>query len=285
MRLNTLFLSLWIAVSGFSQQLGDIYGLNFSTSQLTLASVNATSGQVNLINPAVTTGDIFGSGISDIDADGLRYFYIRAGQVVTMDLQTGNILYAPAITCATHSFSALQPISNIAYDPFQDKIYGLLHYGSQLWFAEVDPQTGVMTVLSNGPISADLYQSGVSDIDPINGRYFYVRAGTIVTVDIASASIVSQPLIQNPNGAVSAITNIAYNWLTDEINGLNYVGSTWGPNGNILTPAELRFCELDPTTGALSITSSTFFSLLQQFLYRRWDVFFNTKHNCIFWWR
>lgn len=255
-----LFLAFVFGAALSAQQLGDVYGLQFNNSQLSLATADPLTGAVTVVSPNAISPDQFGSGNSDIDVNGLRYFYVRAGQIFTVDLTTGLALHSPAITCATHSFNVLQPISNIAYDPINNVIYGLLHFGSQLWFAKVDPVSGVMDVLSNGPVSPDLYQSGVSDIDPVNGRYFYTRAGTIVTIDIATASVLYSPAIQNPNNAVSPITNIAYDWLNGELYGLNYVGSTWNNNGTILTPAELRFCEVDPDDGSLNIISNSVLS-------------------------
>lgn len=249
------FIAIFFAQLSIAQQFGEIYGLEFRTSELRLARVEPSDGQVTVLSNNPTSADQFGSGISDVDPIGNRYFYIRFGQIITVDLTTGNVLHSPTVTCPTHSFNVVQPISNIAYSPVDGIIYGVLHYGSSLWFASIDPATGVMNVLSNGPISADMYQSGVADIDPNTGRYFYVRNNMIYTVDVTSSTVVESHTIQNPNGATSPFTNIAYNWLTDELFGLEYIGAQWG-----VAPAEMRLVTVDPYTGAHTILSNAVLS-------------------------
>ena len=252
--LSLLFLVLAVTQS-HAQRFGEVYGLEFRTSQLRLAKVNPLSGGLTLVSSSPTSSDQFGSGISDVDPVNKRYHYVRAGQIITVDMSNGQVLYNPSISCSTHSFNFTQPISNIAFNWADGLIYGLLHKGSQLWFAKVDPVSGVMTVLSSGPISSDQYQSGVSDIDPINGRYFYIRGGSIITVDIATATVLRNQLMTNPNNALSPITNIAYDWLTDQIFGLNYVGSKWDNNGFTTKPAELRLATVDPISGVITLIS------------------------------
>lgn len=254
------FLCFSLSILAQSPATGTVYGLEFTSSQLRLASANPITGAVQVISQAPTSSDQFGSGNSDIDPVNNVYYYVRAGQIITVDLLTGNVVHNPAITCSTHNFSFVQPISNIAYNWADGTIYGLLHYNSQLWFAKVDPASGVMTVLSNGPVSPDQYASGVADIDPVNGRYFYVRANSIYTIDIATATATSFPALSDPFNATGPITNIAYDWLTDVLYGLNYVGAVWNNNTNTLTPGMLRLASVDILTGHVTILSQSVLS-------------------------
>jgi len=232
----------------------DYYGLNFANAQLKLANVDVSTGNLNLISAAATSPDMFQSGVSDIDGPGGKYFYIRGGQVYTVDLQSGNVLHSPSITCNSQPLFANAPITNIAYNWVDSTIYGLHFYNSELRLASLDPISGVMTIISPAPTSPDQFASGVSDLDPFNRRYFYVRANRLYTVNLDNGLVTSQNQLTNPNGAVSPITNIGYNHITGKIYGLNYVGGTWPALG------ELRLAEVDPTNGNVNLISQNMIS-------------------------
>ncbi len=248
-----LGLAFFFSFYGYSQNAGDIYGVNFTPGTLKLAKLNPNNGAVNLINENALSGDQFSSGNSDLDPNLGRYHYVRFGQMITADLETGDVLFAPQLTCSSLAINPVSPISNIAYNWLDSTIYGLVHVNSLLYFAKVDPETGVITVLSDGALTGDQYSSGVSDIDPLSGRYFYIRSNQIVTVDINTGALISQETINNPNGAVSPITNIAYNWLTGTIYGLNFkAGST---SDSLVVDPQLRLATIDPQNGEVVILS------------------------------
>lgn len=246
-----LFLTLFAFLAPRAQVFQDstIYGLNFANGDLRFATADISTGTVNIVNNNPTSADQFASGVSDLDPISGNYFYIRDGRVYTVDRITGNVLQSPLITCATQPIHPVVPITNIAYDFQTATLYGLHHLGSELRFAKVDVGTGVMTILSPGVISQDIYMSGVSDIDPYNDRYFYIRDNRILTVDLNTGTLVSDFPIANPNGAAAPITNIAYNYITNEIYGLNFVSGVFPANG------ELRLASVDPATGQLTIIS------------------------------
>lgn len=248
-------LSLFFSLQSFSQNTGNIYGLNFTASTLKLAELNPDDGTVDLINDNALSGDQFSSGNSDLDPNLGRYHYVRFGQMITADLETGDVLFSPQLTCTTLEIDLVNPISNIAYNWVDSTIYGLVHTEDLLYFAKVNPETGIINILSDGPVSTDQYSSGVCDIDPLSGRYFYIRSNKIVTVSITSGQLVSQVTIENPNGAVAPITNIAYNWLTGMIYGLNFVAGV--QNDNTYVPAQLRLATVNPENGNVTILSET----------------------------
>jgi PKD repeat protein len=246
-------LTLFVAFNIQAQIVPDstVYGLNFSASNLRFSKADISTGDLTIINNTPTSQDQFGSGVSDLDPITGRYFYIRAGKVYTVDGNTGTVLSSPTVTCPTDPIMSIMPITNIAYNWLDSTLYGLHHFGSQLKFAKVDINTGVMTIISPNNITGDQYASGVSDIDPFTNRYFYVRANRIVTVDITTGLLINNVQLTNPNDAVQPITNIAYNHITNQIYGLNHVG--WTPS----SPAQLRLASVDPITGEVMLISQS----------------------------
>ena len=249
-----LTLLLPVALTSQAQSIipdSTVYGLNFAGTSLRMSRADISTGGLTILNNTPTSPDRFGSGVSDLDPITGRYFYIRGGRVYSVSATTGTVFSSPLITCATDPIMSTLPITNIAYNWLDSTLYGLHHYGSSLKFAKVDVNTGVMTIISPNVISADRYGSGVSDIDPYTGRYFYIRENQILTVDITTGLVQTNATLSNPNNATQAITNIAYNYITDQIYGLNYVG--WTPN----SPAELRLASVDPLTGDVTLISQS----------------------------
>jgi len=136
-----------------------------------------------------------------------------------------------------------------------DKIYGLNFSSNGLKLTTMDVTTGEVEILSSEILSPDAFAQGVSDFDPIGKRYFYVRGNSntseLFTVDAITGQTISSPTLSKPgNGnTVSPITNIAYNWLEDELYGVNYQY-----NG---TATELRLSKVDTQTGEVTIIAST----------------------------
>jgi len=252
----TLTLSFFIlSISVISQDVGKIYGLNFANSSLRLATVNPNNGVVDIISSTELSQDQFSSGNSDLNPNDNYYHYVRFGQIITANIETGQIVFESTLFCEDQPIGPVQGISNIAYNWADSTLYGLVHYDQELTFAKVDFVTGEITIISEGPITNDQYSSGVSDIDPIEGRYFYLRANRIITIDISTGEILQNEPIFNPNGAVQAITNIAYDWLSNVIYGINFVSSTWDNNGNTITQAELKLAAINPNDGTVVILS------------------------------
>lgn len=228
-----------------------IYGLNFANSQLRLARLNVFTGQLDIINSTPTSPDQFSSGVAAIDYIGGKYFYTRANQIYTVDLNTGNVLNSPSVTCPSCVSASYSRFTNIEYNPLSGELYGLRHYDDSLRLAKINPATGVVTEISPVATSQAIYQSGVSCLNPYLGVYYYQQgADRLVTVDLASGAVVSNVAIPNPNGALNPLTNIAYNYLDGHIYGLNYIGSTAS------SAAELRLAKYNPLSGQYAIITT-----------------------------
>ncbi|MEL6635316.1 MAG: T9SS type A sorting domain-containing protein [Bacteroidota bacterium] len=131
------------------------------------------------------------------------------------------------------------------------QIYGLNFVNSSLQFARLDPTSGAVNILSNGPISPDQFSQGVADFDPITKSYFYIRGiannAELIQVNAPSGQLIRRVTIDNPNGAVTPMTNLAYNWLEDKIYGVSHEFS--GSD-------RLRLSTVDLATGDLTVISS-----------------------------
>lgn len=133
-----------------------------------------------------------------------------------------------------------------------DTVVGLNFTTGQLRFAKLAIAAAADTpVVNPGVLSADQFQVGVSDYDPIQKRYFYVRGigggSQLITVDARTGNRIGAPrAIPNPNQAVQPFTCIAYNWLNDTLYGLNFVDEAGF--------GRLRLATFDPNTGQLNIT-------------------------------
>ncbi|MFK7772696.1 MAG: T9SS type A sorting domain-containing protein [Saprospiraceae bacterium] len=135
------------------------------------------------------------------------------------------------------------------------KIYGLNYLTDELRFTSMDINSGQVTILSSTSLSSDLFIHGNADIDPIGKRYFYVRGISpntqILTVNVLTgetiqSSTITPTIVANPDLGIieEPIFNIAYNWLDDEIYGLNLRAE----NNNVY----LKFSKIDPMTGNIT---------------------------------
>ncbi len=136
-----------------------------------------------------------------------------------------------------------------------EKIYGLNFSANELKLTSMDINTGEVEILSSEVLSPDIFAQGVSDFDPIEKRYFYVRGGNsnnteLFTVDALTGETISSPTLSQPGtgNTVSPITNIAYNWLDDELYGVNHQY-----NGN---NTELRLSKVNTETGEVTIIAN-----------------------------
>lgn len=190
-----------------------LYGLSLSGGQLYLMKVDPTNGQVTLLSKRSIASGIFQSGDAAIDLVQERYLFTqgseRTQKIFSVSLSSGQVISAPLIS---NPNNATVPLTNLAWNPMDNLLYGLNFANSQLRFVSVNPQTGVSTLINSAPLSGDIFSTGDGAIDPATGRYFYVRGypSRLYTVDIATGTLLSNPLLENPNSAIAPITNIAF---------------------------------------------------------------------------
>lgn len=87
------------------------------TSELRLATIDPTTGEMILISNDITSNDGFSMGDCDIDPTGNRYFYVRQDSLYIVDLNDGSVIDQIAIE---NQNNAIAPIINMVYDDLTD---------------------------------------------------------------------------------------------------------------------------------------------------------------------
>ncbi|MEL6841632.1 MAG: hypothetical protein AAFP02_00320 [Bacteroidota bacterium] len=218
-----------------SAQGGLIYGLQFSNGQLRFAEYDLQTGNLNVLTPNAISPDGFQPGVADYDHFNKVYYYLRGGggssQIYAIDATTGNTLSVAAMNSGNN---AVAPITNIAYNWLNDTIYGLNYtYDSNtghtnLKLASVDPQSGVVQIISTNAISTTPFGSGNSDIDPVHRRYFYITTNRLYTVDLDNGTATYGVAINMPTNTF--FVNLTYNWVDQQLYGLAF-GPAANPSG------------------------------------------------------
>lgn len=208
-----------------------LYGVSHSwngvSDVLEFATVDPSTGAMQVLSPGPISLGSYISGNSDIDPIHRKYYYGTPDTIYTVDLNTGNAVSTPLLfpgSIYTEQFI------NLTYNWLDQQIYGLYFlsipdpnpfdndiFTSELYLAKVNPQTGVITVISQQPTSNDGFSSGDCDIDPTNYRYMYIRQGSMYQVDLQTGDVLSVTLIENTNNAVAPIINMAYDELIDPV--------------------------------------------------------------------
>ncbi len=188
-------------------------------TKLRLVSVDMNTGDLTILSSEPIINGGFLSGNTDIDVLGRRYFLVTGSRRYVVDLDSGELLDSDMLTMPFANGN--EYLNNIAYDWINDELYGLHFYTptpidsygptcqGQLRLAKVD-STGLVEVISTAMISPDCFSQGDSDIDPVGGRYFYIRQGRVYEVSLSDGSLISQSLLANPNSAVAAIINMTF---------------------------------------------------------------------------
>ncbi|MEY3504680.1 MAG: hypothetical protein RL349_1275 [Bacteroidota bacterium] len=176
-----------------------------------LASINPTSGAVTEISPQVI-GQSYAGQSSAIDPHQMVYYYTAMNANPNAQLFTGLDLYNGQV------FSA-QPFSfpeggnifdNYTYNCADTSIYGIIRITTTqpqtYYFGKIDPQTGVVTRVSNQPLPFSVYVgNGSSTIDPDAGVYYFEtnlpQGGYAMTgLSIATGAVVCQFPLPVNNG-------------------------------------------------------------------------------------
>ena len=98
---------------------GQLYGLHFQSiagqleSELRLATVDATSGQITLLSELPTSPDGYQMGDCDIDPVARRYYYLRQNNLYIVDLTNGEVLNTVPME---NPNGAIAPILNMSLD-------------------------------------------------------------------------------------------------------------------------------------------------------------------------
>ncbi len=259
-----LFVCLFLLNSPAQSPTDKLYGLHFTSSGLSFASMDMTNGEVEILSNGTISQDSFGQGIYDYDPVGKRYFYIRydGGNTLlyVVDALSGSI---SDIFTLDNPYGAVTPFTNITYNWLDDQLYGISHEMDGMMTTSrvttVDPNTGIITDITNGVISTSGYQYGNADIDPVNRMYHYISGDSLysVNLDDGSASILSLSFPAAYGSSTQFIVNLAYDWMDDVVYGLHFLSI---PDPDIFDynffSSELRLCSINMQTGEIEVISN-----------------------------
>ena len=158
----TRFAVLLTPLLGFALGLnaqGVVLSLNHDNAGLGLATTDLQSQDYTMVGANGTTTDGYASGVADLDCFGERFFYVLANpyKLVTLDAVTGALQGSVSID---NPLDADVPATNIAYDWTDDTLYGLAHWysgGTNVQLIAIDPTTGDVEVVGNGPSNGSTY--------------------------------------------------------------------------------------------------------------------------------
>jgi hypothetical protein len=146
---------------------------------------------------------------SAINPHEMVYYYSNQGKIIGLDLYNGQVYSEQTITFPEGGLY----FDNYTYNCADTTIYGLVRTSSTIpnvpYLGKIDPQTGVVTRVSQQPLPYNSYTiNGSSTIDPINGVYYFSallpQGGYAVAgVSVTTGLVVFEQLI-TPQGAASS---------------------------------------------------------------------------------
>ncbi len=176
--------------------------------ELFLATINPITGVISQISPQ-SVGESFALQGNAIDPQMMVYYYSDASELIGLDMYTGLVYSSPTITFPQGGVF----FDNFTYNCTDTTIYGLIRTSTSLpqilHFGKIDPQTGVVTRISQQPLVYNLFTiNGSSTIDQTNGIYYYASVlpqggNAIIGVSIVTGDVVSVNPIPSNAGVQS----------------------------------------------------------------------------------
>lgn len=173
--------------------------------ELFLSTIDPATGVITQISPQ-SVGESYTLSGNAIDPHQMVYYYKNSSQFIGLDMYTGLVYSSPTITFPQGGLF----FDNFTYNCADTTIYGLIRFTTTppltVHFGKINPATGVVTKISQLPLSPSMFSvNGSSTIDPSTGTYYYVsslpQGGIgVIGVSIATGSIVSESTIPSSAG-------------------------------------------------------------------------------------
>ncbi|WP_127845204.1 T9SS type A sorting domain-containing protein [Psychroflexus aestuariivivens] len=226
-----------ISLMSFGQN--SILGLSRSgeNSEIYLANINASSGEVNDISPASTSTNIENLSFT-VDPDQDIYYYASDNKLIGVDTNTGLVVSQPTISTPTS-----ERFVKFKYNEVTQEIYGLETGANGVYLAKINPTNGNVTTISNASIADFISFNGETTLDLANQLFYFVSEGKLISVDLVTGQIVNDPIIDTTE--IAYFDNIIYN-----VYDSNFYGIGRNPS-----PAETFLGTIDPMTGEVTIIS------------------------------
>lgn len=188
-----------------------IYGIRQQSNGLFFVSFDPTNGQLTTISNQPIAQAIHHAGDATIDT-ATHTFYLpwgtRNSMLAAIDITTGQA-QTVMVNDPLTNVHTIARILNVQFNHTDGFIYGLHFSTGALRFVKMDPSTGQVSLVSNGPISGDMFQVGNCTFDEQNQVYYYTRVpwgqSELVAVDVPTGQVLAAPMIQAPNSHASFV--------------------------------------------------------------------------------
>jgi hypothetical protein len=185
-------------------------GIGQANGELYLSSINPATGVITQISPQ-SVGEMYTVQGNAIDPHQMVYYYSFSGHIIGLDIYTGLVYSDQEITYPEGGMF----FDNYTYNCADTSIYGIIRVTTttpiQFYLGKINPQTGVVTRISQQPLPYNAYtMNGSSTIDPVNGIYYFsgqlLQGGyAVVGVSVTTGSVVSEHLVTPIGAAINSL--------------------------------------------------------------------------------
>lgn len=164
--------------------------------ELFLSTIDPNTGVITQISPQ-SVGESYALQGNAIDPHLMVYYYSVASQFIGLDMYSGLVYSSPNITFPQGGVY----FDNFTYNCSDTSIYGLIRMNTTVpltvHFGKINPQTGVVTQISQQALAYSLFSiNGSSTIDPSTGTYYYVSVlpqggNAVIGVSIQTGTVIS----------------------------------------------------------------------------------------------
>lgn len=233
----SILLSFFFFCNSFSQN-SNIYGVtNFTSTGLCLSKVNPVTGSVTQVSSSQIANSITGNALSTVDPINNKYYFVSAGNLITIDLNSGLVLNSAPLNYA---------VNYIRFNSSDTTIYCLSNLTpsvSAVFLAKINPQSGIVSFVSSSSLSSSINGSAGSTIDPVNKKYYFVSANNIFSIDLFTG------VASNIAPLSKVINQIVFNCEDATIYCLS--------NPTSGTVSAIALSKVNPITGSVTVISSS----------------------------
>jgi len=243
-KLLLLFSLSILGLTANAQMDSTIYGISADNNNmgLYLSKINPTTGVVTTISSNVVNFTLGGLGRT-IDPNHHIFYYTPDSMLLSFKLNTGELIGSkPVINYLSSAFNG------ITYDCRDSSLYGIAVdvSGQEVRLAKLNPNTGLVTPVSNSSVASSFRVLTGTALDPIHGVFYFETvnnpANHLIGISMISGSIVSDVAIGI--GTTDRFGPLVYN-CGDSI--------LYGLAGNLTDGRKLG--KINPASGEVTIIS------------------------------
>jgi len=210
------------------------------TNVVYLAKINQSNGVVQDI--ALNSYSEYISNFTyTVNPNDNIFYYTSDTNLIGIDILNGELLTDLPMN------TSLQPyFQNFVYNEISQELIGLergTDGGNQVFLSKINPETGIVTPISENSITDVITLNGGTTIDLNNQWFHFVSNGKLFSVDILTGQTIHSPSIDTSQ--VAYFDNILFNASDGLLYGL-------GRNSD---PAEIFLGQIDPVTGQVTLIS------------------------------